>query len=391
MRPATHFYTSYIHASILKNSIDMKDEKQSHLVLYRKHRPKNWDEVIGQDHVIGVLRAAMKQGRVAHAYLFSGPRGVGKTTTARLLAKAVNCSDRASAPCNDCASCASYSDGSALNLIEIDAASNRGVDDIRELREGVRLAPAIGAHKIYIIDEVHQLSKDAFNALLKTLEEPPAHAIFVLATTELDKVPQTIISRTQAFDFRRPAVADMKKRLMKIAKAEGYELDDTAAHQVALLGEGSMRDAESVLGRVLAVSDGQIALVDIEETLGIPKSEIVHTLMEAVAAKDVGRAMGAVENAMDLGYDLGYLSRVLLRRFRAILFLKTDPQLERFIAGEMLPQDVALAKSLMGSFSHTDLEQNIKVLFEAERDAKRSPIPQLPLEMALVEMATREA
>ena len=168
MRPATHFYTSYIHASILKNSIDMKDEKQSHLVLYRKHRPKNWDEVIGQDHVIGVLRAAMKQGRVAHAYLFSGPRGVGKTTTARLLAKAVNCSDRASAPCNDCASCASYSDGSALNLIEIDAASNRGVDDIRELREGVRLLPGGGADKNYINDEGEQLTQDGFDCLFAT-------------------------------------------------------------------------------------------------------------------------------------------------------------------------------------------------------------------------------
>src|SRR3989338_6628973 len=276
---------------------------QEHLVLYRKYRPRGFNEIVGQESVVRTLSNAIASGRLAHGYLFSGPRGVGKTTIARLIAKAANCANAAklssgkldgallahrntdeggstprsfsegglSVPCNTCPSCLLYNDGTALDLIEIDAASNRGIDEIRELRENLRYASSSGGKKTYIIDEVHMLTAPAFNALLKTLEEPPAHVIFVLATTEIHKVPATIISRTQHFEFRRPSVSPIAERLIKISTAERVKLDPAAARVIALAGEGSLRDAESILGQIMAVEDSRITEVEVEETLGLPR------------------------------------------------------------------------------------------------------------------------
>jgi len=212
----------------------------SELVLYRKYRPRSFDEVMGQEHVVAAIRNAFKMGRVAHAYLFSGPRGVGKTTMARLVAKSLNCSvyGNGNVPCNACTFCTDFNEGRAVDLIEIDAASNRGIDEIRELREGVCFVPVRGKYKTYIIDEVHQLTKEAFNALLKTLEEPPVHAVFVLATTELEKVPATIVSRTQHYPFRRPNAEQIANRLAHIATKEGVGLEPDAAKLIAFAAEG---------------------------------------------------------------------------------------------------------------------------------------------------------
>src|SRR3989344_9130280 len=276
-------------------------------VLYRKYRPRDFSEVVGQEPRIGGIRRQVETGRVAHAYLFSGPRGVGKTTVARLIAKALNCTldenpgqvlarnieNRVYSqnlgdlrkPCNLCDSCQAFNAGSALNLIEIDAASNRGIDEIRELREAVRFAPAGGGTKVYIIDEVHQLSKDAFNALLKTLEEPPSHVVFVLATTELDKVPETIISRTQHYTFRRPQTGEMAGRLRAIAKKEGADLAEDAARLIALAAEGSFRDAESILGQIMAAEAKKITRREAGETLGRPPREAAKQMFALIAQK----------------------------------------------------------------------------------------------------------
>ena len=227
----------------------------SELVLYRKYRPQSFADFVGQEHIVKTITNALAMGRVAHAYLFCGPRGVGKTTIARILAKAANCENRKKddyEPCNKCLACQEINQGKSLDIIEIDAASHTGVDDIRELRDGIRFSPTRLRYKVFIIDEVHQLSKAAFNALLKTLEEPPEYAIFILATTEIHKVPETIISRCQKFDFHRLSMEKIIERLAKIAKSEGVKIEKPALEMVAMNAEGGMRDAESLLGQIMA-------------------------------------------------------------------------------------------------------------------------------------------
>ena len=353
--------------------------------MYRKYRPRHFDEVIGQEHVVTVLVNSLRMGRPAHAYLFSGPRGVGKTTMARLLAKALNCGGE-DKPCNSCDSCGRFNSGRAIDLIEIDAASNRGIDEVRELREGVRFVPAEGRYKVYVVDECHQLTKEAFNALLKTLEEPPEHAVFILATTELEKVPATIISRTQRYDFRRPSVLQISDRLIRIAKKEDVGLDLEGARLIAFAAEGSMRDAESILGQIMAVGDKDITKKEVEEILGLPRRESAKKMFELIAKKDVSSALALIQNLHDSGYDLAYFSKLLMQYFRNALFLKIDPSLKSFVDEEMLPDECECIAANLAHFSEANLSHGLNVILSNLQSFKKTPIPQLPLELTVMEL-----
>ncbi|OHA65183.1 MAG: DNA polymerase III, subunit gamma and tau [Candidatus Wildermuthbacteria bacterium RIFCSPHIGHO2_01_FULL_49_22b] len=398
----------------------------SYQVLYRKYRPKDFSEVVGQDHIVSVLRRQIAHNRVAHAYLFSGPRGIGKTTVARLIAKAVNCTlydgegqsvaawkayerdqklgghevipvigkDK-ERPCNRCDSCLAFNAGHALNLIEIDAASNRGIDEIRELREAVRFAPVEGRAKVYIIDEVHQLTKDAFNALLKTLEEPPSHAMFILATTELEKVLPTIVSRTQHFDFRRPRETVIRERIAKIAAAEGVRLEADAAEAIAFVAEGAMRDAESMLGKILAVGETSVTRADVEEILGIPKREALRALFGHLGAKRLREALELLNALYFGGYEMEYLAKMLVGFFRDALMAKTAPGAAAAGAdaagkGSLLPESGKALADELGVWSASELARAIVLLVEAIEASRRSPIPQLPLEIAFITICSNE-
>ncbi|MFY9463225.1 MAG: DNA polymerase III subunit gamma/tau, partial [Candidatus Sungiibacteriota bacterium] len=362
----------------------------SEQVLYRKYRPRDFSEVAGQEQVTGAIQNAFKIGRVAHAYLFSGPRGVGKTTMARLIAKSLNCAAHASGngdvPCNTCAMCTDFNEGRGADVIEIDAASNRGIDDIRELREGVRFVPTMGKYKIYIIDEVHQLTKDAFGALLKTLEEPPSHAVFILATTDPEKVPATIVSRTQHYHFRRPRAEEIAARLSVIAKKDGVVLESDAARLIAFAAEGSFRDAESILGQVMAVQDKKITRAETEEILGLPKREAAKKMFTLIAQKKAPEALALIQELSEVGYDLAYFAKLLMQYFRAALFLKTDASLKSFVIAEMLEDEYECIASHLPSFTAGELAADINIIFGNLERFRKTPIPQLPLELTVIEL-----
>jgi len=336
------------------------------LVLYRKYRPQNWDEVIGQEHVVRTLTNALKLNRVGHAYLFSGPRGTGKTTIARLLAKSVGCAD--------------------LDLIEIDAASNRGIDEIRELRDGIKFAPTAGKYKVFIIDEVHQLTKEAFNALLKTLEEPPAHAIFVLATTEPHKVPETIISRVQQFAFRRLTVAEIIKKLQKIVEAEKIKIDENAVRLIAAYAGGSYRDAESMLEQLRVWNDKIIMKEDIEELLGAVDFEKVKAMTDYLNNAGAKEAIDYVGALTEGGTDLEMFAKALINHLRKIMLIKVDSSLSDLMAQELTLEQMEIVKKQADAFSLNDVAQAIRIFTIAQNDIKRSPIPSLPIELAVVEI-----
>ncbi|HHH82715.1 MAG TPA: DNA polymerase III subunit gamma/tau, partial [Chloroflexi bacterium] len=272
--------------------------------LYRRWRPQDWGEVVGQDHVVRTLRNAVRGGRVAHAYLFAGPRGTGKTTTARLLAKAVNClaEDLGQRPCGECEHCRAIAEGSFLDLIEIDAASNTSVEDVRDLRERINFAPNKGRYKVYIVDEVHMLSTAAFNALLKTLEEPPKHAIFILATTEVHKIPATVLSRCQRHEFRRIPVATILTYLQSKVQEEGLQVEKQALELIARQATGSLRDAISLLDQ-LASTGEEVTLAFAEEVLGTATDEVVRGVVEALIDRDVGKGLSLIHAALDKGSD----------------------------------------------------------------------------------------
>jgi len=336
------------------------------LVLYRKYRPQSWDEVIGQEHVVRTLTNALKLNRVSHAYLFSGPRGTGKTTIARLLAKSVGCAD--------------------LDLIEIDAASNRGIDEIRELRDGIKFAPTAGKYKVFIIDEVHQLTKEAFNALLKTLEEPPAHAIFILATTEAHKVPETILSRVQQFAFRRLTIAEIIRKLQKIVEAEKIKIDENAVRLIAAYAGGSYRDAESMLEQLRVWNDKIIMKEDIEELLGAVDFEKVKAMTDYLNNAGAKEAIDYVGSLTEGGTDLEMFAKALINHLRKIMLVKVDSSLASLMAQELTPEQMEIVKKQADAFSLNDVVQAIRIFTVAQNDIKRSPIPSLPIELAVVEI-----
>lgn len=341
----------------------------SEQVLYRKYRPKSFDEVVGQEHITRILQNAVRLGRVAHAYLFSGPRGTGKTTIARLLAKSVNCEkNKDGKPCNTCETCNTLASGHSLDLVEIDAASSRGIDEIRELREAVRLSPARAKYKVYIIDEVHMLTKEAFNALLKTLEEPPAHAIFILATTELEKVPETIVSRCQHFEFKKIPAAAIVEKLERVVKAEGIKAEPAALELLAFFADGGLRDAESMLGQVLAGHDKpKLEEKDVRFILGAPEAEFVSALINFVKDKNAAGALELINQVIDEGVDPQLYAKLIIRQVRDMLL------------------DQMKSKSA-GAFSLPELERMLKIFIDAYWNSYRTIFPQLPLELAIVEI-----
>ncbi|MGQ9593555.1 MAG: DNA polymerase III subunit gamma/tau, partial [Anaerolineae bacterium] len=324
------------------------------LALYRKYRPQTFEEVIGQEHVTRTLRNALQDGRIVHAYLFAGPRGTGKTTTARLLAKAVNCleEDLAARPCNRCAICQAINEGHLLDLIEIDAASNRGIDEIREIRERVNFRPNEARYKVYVVDEVHMLTEHAFNALLKTLEEPPPHALFVLATTDPQKVPATVLSRCQRFDFRRVPLNLLVEHLAKIARAEGVEVEPAALDLIARQATGSVRDAVSLLDQLVAFCEGRVAVKDVEVVLGSVPTAVVSGLVEALLARDVARMLRLVDDLSRSGTDLAYAARSLVEYLRGLLLLRVGGEARLL---NRAPEEVAAMQEQARRASAADL------------------------------------
>ncbi len=353
--------------------------------LYRKWRPQTFDQIVGQEHVTRTLRNALTAGRVGHAYLFAGLRGTGKTTMARLLAKAVNClaKDPAERPCNQCAICQAVNEGRLLDLIEIDAASHTSVDDVRELRDKVGFRPNECRYKVYIIDEVHRFSGSAFDALLKTIEEPPPHAIFVLATTEIHKVPATILSRCQRFDFRRIPLKQVVGRLRTLAQAEGFVVAPEALSLIARSATGSMRDAESLLDQLAATAGGKVSLEQVQATLGIIDAEFVAQLVDALVVGDVAAGLALINQAMDQGVDLRQFTRQVVDHLRGMLLLQLD-------GASLLDLPVESLERLMGQAERieaTALIKAIKRFNQAETELRGGWQPQLPLELALVEAA----
>jgi DNA polymerase-3 subunit gamma/tau len=348
--------------------------------LYRRWRPQTFDDVIGQEPVTRTLRNAVATGRLAHAYLFTGVRGTGKTTMARIMAKAVNCTGDGDKPCNVCAACVSITEARALDLIEIDAASNTGVDDVRDLRDKIGFSPNELKYKVYIIDEVHMLSTAAFNALLKTLEEPPAHAIFILATTEPHKVPDTIVSRCQRHDFKRVPRAILVSKLARICTAEGIDADPAALELVARGATGSFRDAESLLDQILAAGDG-VTVDSVRMALGTPTDDVVAALADAITDGDAAAGLGQINAALDQGVDPRQLQGRILDYLRQLLLLQLG------VADELLdmPDDaVARMRAQAARLSTPDLTRALHRFNDARPSPDRTQ-PALPLELALVE------
>jgi len=351
--------------------------------LYRKWRPQTFDEVVGQEHVVRTLRNALASGRIHHAYLFAGPRGTGKTTTARLLAKAVNClAPEDQRPCNECTICQAVNEGRLLDLIEIDAASNTGVDDVRELRERVGFRPNEARYKVYVIDEVHMLSNAAFNALLKTLEEPPPHAIFVLATTRPDKIPDTVLSRCQRHDFRLIPVSKIVARLQWMTEQEHIRADREALTLIARQSTGSMRDAESLLDQLASYDKEGITVADVHAALGTGASETVIQVADALGKGDVAQGLGAINTAVDEGADPRQFARQIVEHLRALLLLRLKSGvIPAHVSEDLRPQLEAQA----AAFSPQALARAVRLFSQAAVEAKGGWQPQLPLEMAFIE------
>lgn len=342
----------------------MSKKKESQKVLYRKYRPTDWKDVIGQDHIVRVLEGAVKLGNISHAYLFSGSRGTGKTSVARILSRAIGTSE------ND--------------LIEMDAASNRGIDDVRGIRESVNSLPFESKYKVYIIDEVHMLTRDAWNAFLKTLEEPPAHVVFVLATTEIEKVPETVISRCQTFVFKRPNQATLRDFALTIAKAEGVKLETDAAELVALLGDGSFRDAHGILDKVLSsTKDKTITRNEVERVTGAPKASMVRNILESIVQKDIEKGLRAIHQASESNADMKLFAKLILERLRYLFLLRLKSGMEEYLANKISDDDLEFLKNLSNQAGPELTAVVLLDFIKAYEDSGRTSIPELALELAL--------
>ena len=356
-----------------------------YLVIARKWRPKQFEEVVGQEHITLTLQNAIKKDRVASAYLFSGPRGVGKTTTARILAKALNCEKGPTPqPCDSCTPCQEIAEGHSIDVLEIDGASNRGIDEVRSLRESTRYTPSNLRYKIYIIDEVHMLTTEAFNALLKTLEEPPPHVVFIFATTEANKVPATILSRCQRFDFRRIPQEKIVEQLKKICDQETIQIDDQALYLIARKSEGCMRDSQSLLDQVLSFSDHTVSKDDVISLLGIIQHDEFFTISEAIARKNTAEMFNVSRNMFKKGYDFTELLSGLAEHFHNLLVLKSTGSTEHLVG---LEPYIDQYRKVAASFSEIDLIRILQLIHEASHSIRRSASPQIHFETLLARLS----
>ncbi len=360
---------------------------------YRKYRPKKLEDVLGQETNVEILKNAAKSGRLGQAYIFHGPRGTGKTTTARLLAKLLNCEKRRDdpefaklgEPCNECRECREIDAQNSFDVIEIDAASNRGIEEIRNLRESIRTSPSSADHKVYIIDEAHMLTGPAFNALLKTLEEPPRHAVIVLATTEYEKLPPTITSRAQRFTFKKLSKTTIMGKLASIAKAEKIKIDEPALELIAAAAEGSFRDAESLLDQMASLATTKIDLATAERVTGRTGLKKIHELTALILAKDLKGALEYVSLLNDEGYNLVQLARDLIHHLRKVLSLKVNPSLEKIFEKELTRDEIAAVRTLSAAADAAFLVRFLRSLIRAYSEMRYSPFAIVPLEVVLVE------
>jgi DNA polymerase III subunit gamma/tau len=339
----------------------------SNSALYRKYRPTSFDEVLGQDHIVKVLKGAIKLGNIAHSYLLFGSRGTGKTTVARIIASELGTSPE--------------------DTFEIDAASNRGIDDVRILREGVRTLPFNSKYKVYIIDEVHMLTKEAWNALLKTLEEPPEHVIFILATTEIEKVPETIISRCQVFTFRKPSVAILKELVLSVTKKEKFKLESAGAELIAALGDGSFRDTHGILQKVMSFSkDKEISQREIEEVTGAPSGKLVNDFMEALVDKNIATGVSILRKVSGENIDMEIFTKLLLGKLRLALLLRYAPEMKDELLSDLTEDDQKFLSGILKEKEGVITSKTLEILLGAGETLKYASILELPLELALVKI-----
>lgn len=337
------------------------------IALYRKYRPNKWKEVLGQNHVVKVLESEVKQDNISHAYLFSGSRGTGKTSVARIFARDIGTSDK--------------------DLYEIDAASNRGIDDVRELREAVNTFPFDSKYKVYIVDEAHMLTTQAFNALLKTLEEPPEHVVFILATTEMHKLPDTVISRCEPHHFKQPSRDALKGHVIDIAKKEGFTLEPSSADLIAILAEGSFRDAQGILQKILSSSsDKKVSVDEVIMVTAAPKASLVNGFVKALDEKDAKEALETVSKAVAGNVDVKVFLKLVLHKLRAVLLLRFAPDMKGVLEKEFSAEDFELLESLAKKTEPGINSRTLYEMLEAYNSTGRSYIPQLPIELGIVKL-----
>lgn len=363
----------------------------SYLVLARQWRPQVFEDVIGQRAITRTLQNALSLDRVSHAFLFTGPRGVGKTSTARILAKALNCErgPRQINPCNACSQCREITEGTSMDVIEIDGASNRGIEEIRELRENVRYSPAKGRHKIFIIDEVHMLTREAFNALLKTLEEPPEYIVFIFATTEPHKIPATILSRCQRYDFKRIPFKEMIENLKRIAETEGIQISPRGLFMLVRASDGSVRDAQSLLDQVISYGGKEIRDEDIAEVLGLIDRKLLADTIEAIASRDPKRCVEIVEEIYQHGHDIQHFCQELLQTLRNLILIKVSNEPDRLI--EWPSEELEILKRQAERFQFEHLNHLFNLLLKGETEIAQSTFPRTLLEITLIRMATHRS
>lgn len=345
-------------------------------------------EIVGQATIVQTLQNALKTDRISHAYLFSGSRGTGKTSIARIMAKAVNCLDLKEGfePCNKCSSCIEINQNKSMDLVEIDAASNRGIDEIRELKEGIRFSPIKAKYKVFIIDEVHMLTKEAFNALLKTLEEPPVYAVFILATTEVEKLPATIISRVQRFDFKRLGIKEIMQKIEMIAKSEKIKITEDALREIARAAEGSHRDAESLLDQLISLGYKEITVKIIEDVLGRINFKTVLQFLDFLADNNSLDAINLINKSYTQGIDPKEFSRACLKITRNIAVLKVSPETEKILSSDMAQEQITDIKNLAQKFSIEKIKKLLNEMIKIQDLIKHSPIPTLPLELIVMDL-----